>query len=152
FERDGSAGAAMKRPTEIVERLRALALLPDNGVDFQPDKGTLRVIVHAAAQVAVVAARLVQHLRGDGGTFERTPGASELVVEIGGRIGERFPIVFGAPQTAARCKDLAQVIGQAFVHPEQVALHRRVVAAVLSTGKQASRTPVLAIPRMRKLV
>ena len=49
---------------------------------------------------------------------------------------------------AARCEHISQVRRQAFVHPQQVGLHR-----LFEIGcRQIRRTPVLSVPRMHVLV
>ena len=57
-------------------------------------------------------------------------------------------ILVGSPQAAARREHRAEIVGQSFVAPQQVGLHR-----LLEVGcRQVRGTAIFAIPRMHKLV
>ena len=86
----GGIGAPAQSLAEIVERLAALAECADGDVGIEPDERAFLVVIDGAPQVAVIGARAVEHLRGYGGIFERTPRAAFLFVERGGFRGQRI--------------------------------------------------------------
>jgi hypothetical protein len=126
--------------------------LPDQDIGVQPDQRALGVVVHGAAIVRVVAPRFVEDLRGHGRVFERSPGAAELGVERGGLDGQRFAEVLRALEAAPRRQNLAQVIRQTFVDPQQAALHGRVVAAIGAARGEPHGPAILAVPGVHELV
>ena len=141
-----------KELAEIVERLRPLLSWRISTSASSQISEPSAIIIDAAAQALIIVARVVEQLRGNRRIFQRTPGAAVFVVQIRRRFGQRFAIVLGRPEAAARRQHLAQIVGEPFVDPQQVALHRRVVAAVASAGDQAGGAPVLAVPGMDELV
>ena len=66
------------------------------------------------------------------------------MIQHSGRPGQFLAILLRCPQPAARGQHIAQVIGQAFIDPQQIVLHR---LFVIRSG-QVSRPPIFAIPRM----
>ena len=133
---------------KVVERLLAVGHLADRGVDVEPDELALVVVVHVESPVVPSSAGGVEDLRGGGGVLDVAPGAAGAVVILGGDGGEPLLILLGGPDAAARGEHVAEVLGQAFIDPEQIALHRLLVVA----GGEARGTAVLAVPAMGELV
>ena len=148
LERGFGAGAAGPEFAEVVEGFRALAQGPDGNVGIEPDEGAFGVVVDAAAQVGVVGAGAVEDLRGDGGVFEGTPGAAGFAVEFGGFGGQFVEEVGGGAQAAAGGEDFAQILGETFVDPEQIALHGLVVVG----GGESGGAAVFAVPGVHELM
>ena len=68
---------------EIIERLLSVGLLPDSGINIQPDQEALRIVIHAAAPILKLGRSAIKELGGIGGVLQRTPGASDRMVEHG---------------------------------------------------------------------
>jgi len=113
----------MEDVAEIVHRLLSLGLLPDNRVRFQPDQKAFRIVIHATTPAFELRQRAVKKLRCIGGILQGTPSASRRVVQRGGGLcGFIQELLFG-PQACARGKNVSQILGETFVHPEQIAFH-----------------------------
>src|SRR5580704_12594096 len=76
---------AVKQPAEIVERLLAVRELTNGDVGFEPHEPALVVKIDPTAPRSPGLSRNhIEKLSGDGGIFERAPGAAGPVVEIRG--------------------------------------------------------------------
>ena len=62
--------------------------------------------------------------------------------------GEPLLVLLGGPDAAAGCEDVAEIFGEAFVDPEEVADHGLLVVA----GGEAGGAAVFAVPAMGELV
>src|SRR5207248_264504 len=80
--------------------------------------------------------------------FQRTPGASGTVVERRGGRSEPFLVLLRSPQADSCGEHVAEISGESFVDPKQVAGHRLLVVA----GCEPARTAIFSIPRMRELM
>ncbi|KAJ3055094.1 hypothetical protein HK102_011425, partial [Quaeritorhiza haematococci] len=106
------------------------------------------VVVLAAAEDVPVGARGAEERRGGGRVVERTPAPAGLEHEALDLRGERPLVVLGRDQPRADHEDLAQVLGQPLVDPEEPRGHRLVVALRRHAGGEA----VLAAPGVDVLV
>ena len=62
--------------------------------------------------------------------------------------GQVVPVVLGAPQSAARGEDLAEILGQPLVDPEQARPHRLLEVG----GRDVGGAAVLPVPGMDELM
>src|SRR5882762_11544599 len=138
----------METPAEVIQRALAVALLANRAVNFQPDQFALRIVVEAAPPTLPVGAQHAQSLDGDRGVFERTPRASSTMIEHGRGSSQGLSILLRRPKPRAGCEHVAQILGEAFVNPQEVANHRLLVVA----RHQASGPAILAVPRVHELV
>ena len=70
------------------------------------------------------------------------------MVQHGCRVGQVLTKLVGRTQAGARREQVAQIIGQPFINPKQIAMHWLLVVG----RNQTRRTLVLAIPRVNKLM
>ena len=138
----------MELRDEIVNGFFAVGHLADCGVDIEPDEFAFVVVVHAEPPVIPSAARGVEDLRGGCGVLNIAPGAARAVVVLSRDGGESLLVLVGGPDAAACGEHVAEVLGQPFVHPEEIALHRLLIVA----GCEASGTAIFAVPTVRELM
>ncbi len=126
-----------------------MGLLADGLVDLEPEEVAFAVVVDVATPVIEGAAGVVEDLRGGGGVLEIAPGAAGAsVVEVGGDGGEAVAEDLGAPDAGAGGEDVAEVVGEALIDPEEVALH-----GLLVVGRgEAGGAAILAVPGVGELV
>ena len=107
------------------------------------------VVVGVAAPVIERAAGVVEDLRSGGGVLKIAPGAAGAgVVEVGGDSGEAVAVDLRAPDAGAGGEDVAEVVGEAFIDPEEIALH-----GLLIVGRgEAGGATILAVPGVGELV
>src|SRR6185295_14176950 len=147
-ERGLAALPAVEAAAEVVERAAALGLPADRGVGLQPDEDRFVVEVRAPPPGAPLPGRPIEDLRGHRGVRQRPPGPSRRMVETRRDEGDALAVVLRSPQAAAGGEQQAEVLRQALVDPEQLALHR-----LLVIGSRETRRPaVLAVPGMDVLV
>ncbi len=139
----------MKERDEVVEALLAVGLPSDRAVDLEPQQFALVVVVGGTPPVVIGAAGRVQNLRGGGGVLQIAPHApGARVVVLRPHRGEAIAIDGGIPYAGACGEHVAQVLRQALIDPQQIALHRLLIVL----RGQPSRATVLAVPRVRELV
>src|SRR5277367_6028694 len=99
----------------------------DDGGYLKPDEIAFVVVVDAAPPVEP-AARVSEAGHGNGGVEQGAPSSARAAgAERCGDVGESFMILLGSPQAAAGGEQGAEIVGEAFVDPEQVCLHGRFV-------------------------
>ena len=131
-----------------VEGLLVVGHLADEGVGVEPEELALLVVVLAALPVGPGGVAAAEDAGGDGGVFGGAPLAAGLVVELGGGEGEHVAVLRLGLEAGAGGEDVAQVLGHAFVDPEQRALlHLGEVGLVEVEG-----AAVLAVPGVGELV
>src|SRR4029077_1844387 len=140
--------AAIKEAAKIVQRLLAIALLPQNRIHFKPDQIALRIVVGGAAPVGPFRRSGKKRLDTNGGILQRTPRPSGAMIEHGGGVSQVLTELVWRTQAGARGKKIAEIICQPLVDPKQVAVHWLLV---IRRG-QPRGTPVLAVPGMNKLM
>src|SRR5579872_1458243 len=132
----------MEKTAEIVERLLPLTLLPDDRIDLQPDQLSLGIVIEAAPPALPVRPLQPQNLHRTGCIFERTPSAAGAIVEHGRCISQPFAILVWRRQPRPRRQNIAQILGQTFINPEQIAEHW----ILIISRDQARRTPIFSVP------
>src|SRR5205085_3211550 len=95
-----------------------------------------------------LAGRVVEKLRGDRRVNQRTPQTTGSVVESGGCHRQLVSVLFWRPQSASRAQDVSVILGQPFVNPEQLILHRLLIIGCREQGGP----PVLAVPGVKVFV
>ena len=125
-----------------------MTLLPDGRVHLQPNQFPFRIVVEAAPPALPLRTLQPQNLYRPRRILEWPPCASSAMVEHRRSFRQGFAILFRCPQPGARRQNVSEILGQALIHPEQIANHRILIIA----RRQSSRTPVFAIPRMGKLM
>src|SRR5579864_3936492 len=66
------------------------------------------------------------------------------MIKVGGHLREVLAELVGSPKPAACRKNAAQILGESFVHPEQVGLHGLLIIG----GGQPGGATVFSVPRM----
>ena len=74
---------------------------------------------------------------GVGGILQITPLAAGDVVERGGSAREILPLLFHGEQAAASREHFAEIVRQAFVNPEKIVLHNRLIIRSREPGGAA---------------
>src|SRR5262250_155191 len=119
-----------------------MGLLMNDRCDFEPEKISFFVIVSPAAPVQPASAEANardSHSR----VQQRAPRAAWTPHAKGsGDAGKVRPILLRGPQPAPRSQEWAHKIGESFVVPQQIVLHRRFV---IGRG-QISRAAKLPAP------
>ena len=136
------AGRAVKPLAEIVERTHAAAQFANLRVRVEPDQPAFIIKVDTAAQRIPFSGRAVKNLGRDRGVDQRTPQTPGLVIEICGDLSKVPAILLRRPQTAASRKQIAEILRQPFINPEQLTLHRLLVIR----RRQSCGPAELAIP------
>src|SRR2546423_4465598 len=139
---------AVEAADEVVERALPRSELTYERVGVEPNQLALVVEVNAAALRRPLDGRVVEELRGDRRVNQRTPQTARSVVESGGHVREVVPVLFRRPESAARRQNVAVILGQPLVNPEQLVLHRLLVVAC---GKPRGPS-VLAVPGVEVFV
>ena len=133
---------------EVGEGLFVVGELADGGVGVEPEEFALLVVVLAALPVGPGGVAAAEDAGGDGGVFGGAPLAAGLVVEVGGGGGEDVAVLLLRFEAGAGGEDVAEVLGHAFVDPEERALlHLGEVGLVEVEG-----AAVLAVPGVGELV
>ena len=138
----------MEQTAEIVEGALSLRPLPDQDVGLEPDQHPLAVKIDAAPPGRPALGSVVQDLRSHRRVHQRPPLAARTQDEPGGDAGHLLAEQVRRFETAARGQDITQIVGQALVHPEEIALHRRLIVG----RRQVGGAPVLAVPRVDELM
>ena len=135
---------AQELPAEVVEAPFPVGLLADDRIGVEPEQRPLEVEVLTAPQLVPVRAAGTEQMGGHRGVLERAPlpAGPEHQPADGG--GEGFAIVLRADQSAADHEQLAQVLGQPLVDPEQ----RGAVRGVEIRDALAAGPAILAAPGM----
>jgi hypothetical protein len=134
--------------TEIVERALPMGERADRDVGLEPHEQTLVIEVRAPPPVLPRRARLVELLRVRARVHERPPRAATIHLELGRDARELVARLLRRADARARGEHEAQVLGEALVHPEELAIHRREVVARREPGGAAE----LSVPRVHVLV
>ena len=130
-------GAPWKRWQKSSIALRAFGLLADDDVDPEPVQRVFVVEIGAAAPGFPGAGREIKFGGGVGGVLQVAPFAAGNVIEGGGGEGEIVAILLGGEQAAARGEHEAEIVGEAFVDPEQIVLHGLLVVGRGEVGGAA---------------
>ena len=87
-------------------------------------------------------------LHAGGGILQRTPRSPRAMVQHGCGVSQVLTELLRRAQARPRRQNVAQIIGQPFIHPQQVAMHW-----LLIVGRgQSRRAAILAVPGMDKLM
>ena len=147
-ERAGVAAFGEEDVEEVGEGFFVVGEFADEGVGVEPEELALLVVVLAALPVGPGGVAAAKDAGGDGGVFRAAPLAAGLVVEVGGGGGEHVAVLFLRLEARAGGEDVAEVLGHAFVDPEERALlHLGEVVLVEVEG-----AAVLAVPGVGELV
>ncbi len=147
-ERAGVAAFAEEDVEEVGEGFFVVGELADEGVGVEPEEFALLVVVLAALPVGPGGVAAAEDAGGDGGVFGAAPFAAGCVVEQCGGDGDAVEILRLRFEAGAGGEDVAEVLGQAFVDPEERALlHLLEVGLVEVVG-----AAVLAVPGVGELV
>src|ERR1700722_1413575 len=126
--------------SEIVDCFLSVAFAIDDGGDFEPDQVAFVVVV--AATLPIQPASPGSELS-NGGVEKRAPSPAWAARTKSGRDGGKdIVILLRSPQAAAGSEHGAEIIREAFIHPEQIGLHGNFV---IGSG-QVSGTPDFSSP------
>ena len=134
--------------TEIIQRLRAVTLLANNDVGPEPVQSAFVVKIDPAAPGVPGLGSEIKLRRSVGGVLQVAPGAAGCVIHPRRGLREIVARLLRSQQAAARGEHGAEIIGQSFVYPEQIVLHR---LFVIRRG-EVSRATIFSIPRMNIFV
>jgi len=141
----------MEEVAEVIDGFLAVGGVVNDGGDFEPEEVAFVVVVGAAVPVEPAAAAAASAADGlaAGGVKKRTPGAAGTAgAERSGDAGEKFAILLGGPEAAARGEHGAEVVGEAFIAPEEIGLHRLFEVGSGEVGGAAE----LAVPGVDELM
>ena len=144
FGRSGVAAEAVEGGDEIIEAFLAFGLLADGGVDLHPEKvafGCSSRCCDASCRrdrrreyriwAAVAVSCRSRQVR---------PGRASL--KSASMVARRSRKTGGAPDAGAGGEDVAEVVGEAFVDPEEITLH-----GLLVVGRgEAGGAAIFAVP------
>jgi len=122
-------------------------LAANDYVSFHPQQQSLEVIVDAPPVNSSSAPAKNSKLHCRRGINQWPPVATGLIVHFRGHRRDRLAKVRRRPQAAARGQNFSEVFGQAFINPEQIALHRLLEIR----GGENRRPAVFAIPEKMKI-
>src|SRR5579872_1894680 len=108
FQRRAGAGSAVEKMAEIVNALRAFALLADDDIHPQPVERILIVKIDASPPGVPGLRSEIKFRRGIGGILQIAPGAAGGMVERSRRQRQVIPRLFGSEQAAARGQHRAE--------------------------------------------
>lgn len=134
-----------KQVEEILDAFPVAGFRADGRIDVQPQQDTLVIIIGAAPPVGPAwTAPLAEHVCGCCRVFHRAPFAAARGFHFGSCQRDGLLEMCAAEETAACSENVALVLGQALVSPQQVVSARRGKIASRHRGRPA----VFAIPRM----
>src|ERR1700728_2755679 len=138
-------GASVEGVAEVIDGFLSVSDVVNDGGGFKPYKVALVVVVDAATPVhpATHSATGTSGGFASGSVDERTPGASGTAgAEGSGDAGQIFAVLLRGPEAAACGEHGAEVVGEAFIAPEQVGFHR-----LFEVGRgEVGGAAVLAVP------
>ncbi len=139
---------AVEGAGEVVERLAAIRLLPDQGVDVEPDQLALGIVVLVALPRQPALGLALADDRVVGGVLKSTPLAADARVIGRRRQGQGVHRLLRGQKTRTGGDDLAVVLSLALIDPQQAVLQGRVEVGHILVGGAAP----FAVPGMVHLV